>query len=133
MELETREVGQVTDAIICPHCGATVLPPEDPDVSEEWNPALACPHTWGLWHDHGIAYLSPEARGQLAASGIIVNDDPDLGIDLEVPGNPESEDDRSLMDILTSTIHGPGAVVLAVYTGPPGFEGSYVGVTEGLS
>ena len=34
--------------------------------------------------------------------------------------------------ILTSIVHGPGAVVLAVYAGPPTLEGSYVGVAESL-
>lgn len=132
MELEIREVGQVTDPVECPYCGALALPPSDPEELELWDPEPACGHVWGLWHDHGVAYLSPEARAQLAASGVLVLDDPDLGIELELSEDPESEDNRNHTDILTSTIYGPGAVVLAVYTGPPGPEGSYVGVAERL-
>lgn len=132
MPLEIREVGQVTDPVDCPFCGVTVLPPSDPEELEPWEPAPACGHVWGLWHDHGIAHLSPEARAQLAASGVSVHEDSDLGIELELSEDPEREDDRHHSDILTDTIHGPGAVVLAVYTGPPGPEGSYVGVAERL-
>jgi hypothetical protein len=65
-------------------------------------------------------------------SGVLVLDDLDLGIELELSEDSESEDDRDHMAILTSIVHGPGAVVLAVYTGPPTLEGTYVGVAESL-
>ena len=132
MPLEIREVGATTDPIECPFCGVVALPALDPEELEPWNPAPACAHVWGLWHDHGVVYLSPQARAQLAASGVLLRDDAHLGIELELSEDPESEDDRHHTDILTSTIHGTEAVVLAVYTGPPGPEGSYVGVAERL-
>lgn len=132
MPLEVREVGQVSDPIDCPFCGVTVLPAMDPDVLEPWDPSPACAHVWGLWHDHGIAYLSAEARAQMAAFGVLIRDDETLGIDLELSEDPDSEDHRHHADVLGDTIHGPGAVVLAGYSGPPGPEGSYVGVAEKL-
>jgi hypothetical protein len=131
--LDIREVGQTTDPVHCTVCNVIVLPPDDGESLEPWDPAPACVHVWGLWHDHGVVYLSPAAQAQLAASGVLVHEDPDLGIELEVSEDPESEDDRGATEILASIIHGPGAVVLAVYTGPPAPEGSYVGVAEHLS
>ena len=130
--LEIREVGNVSDPIHCTVCGAVVLAPQDPDTLEPWSPEPACGHVWGLWHDHGIAYLSSGARAQLAASGVLSLDNPDLGIELELSEDPESGDDRHHSDVLTGTVRGPGAVVLAVYTGPPTLEGTYVGVAERL-
>jgi hypothetical protein len=132
MSLEIREVGSTADPVHCTVCGAVVLEPYDPDSLEPWDPAPACGHLWGLWHDHGIAYLSGEARAQLAASGVLVLDDPTLGIELEVSEDPDSQHDRDPMDILTGIIHGQGALVLAVYSGPPTLEGTYVGVAERL-
>jgi len=132
MPIEIHEVGQVTDPVGCPFCGVKVLPPDDPEDLEPWDPEPACGHVWGLWHDHGIVYLSPEARAQLAASGVLVLDNPEVGIELELSEDPESGDDRHHSDVLTGTVRGPGAVVLAVYTGPPTLEGTYVGVAERL-
>lgn len=132
MSLEIREVGSSTDPVHCTVCAVVVLEPQAPTALEPWDPAPACVHVWGLWHDHGIAYLSPEARAQLAASGVVVLDDPTFGIELEVPEDPNSQDDRDHMAILTNVIDGQDAVVLAVYSGPPTLDGSYIGVAKSL-
>ena len=132
MELEIREAGAPSDPVHCTVCGVVVLEPDEPDALEAWDPTPACEHVWGLWHDHGIVYLSPDARRQLAASGVLVHDQPELGIELEISEDPDSGDDRSEGEILTGIIHGPGAAILAVYAGPPSFEGAYIGTAERL-
>lgn len=133
MPLEIREVGRPTDPVHCTVCNKLVLAPEDPDALEPWNPTPTCDHVWGPWHDYGIVYLSPAARSQLAASGILAVHDEDLGLELELSEDPDSEDDRDDMTVLTETIHGPGAVILAIYSGPPTFDGTYVGIAESLT
>ncbi len=132
MALEIREVGTSLDGATCPYCEATVLPAYDPDELEPWDPAPACEHVWGLAHDHGIAFLSSAARAQLAASGILVIDDDDLGIGLEVSEEPVGGDRRGHVGLLADYVHGDGAAILAVYAPAPIFEGTYVGIAERL-
>ena len=132
MPLSIREVGQAADPVSCPFCEVVVLPPSDVEQLKPWIPAPGCSHVWGLWHDHGVVYLSTDARAQLAASGVFVLDGPDRCLALGESADSDFRDDPHPTDVLTRMIHGPGANVLAVYTGPPGSEASYVGVAERL-
>jgi len=130
--LEILEVGTTSEPVHCTVCGMVVLEPQDPGTLEPWNPTPACEHVWGHRHDYGIAYLSPTARAQLAASGVLVIDDGNFGIDLELSEDSDLGDDRDQRTVLTETIPGPGAVILAVHAVLPTLTGTYVGVAEKL-
>ena len=130
--LAIQEFGQASDHVSCPFCEVVLLSPSDLEQFEPWSSVPGCSHVWGLWHDHGVVYLSADARAQLAASGVSVLDDPDRCLALEVSEDPDSRDYPHPSDVLTQMIYGPGAIVLAVYTVPPEPQGTYVGVAERL-
>ena len=117
------EVGTSLDEVRCPFC-QVVLYANTAEFTEATAHEPPCAHVFLLAHDEGIEYLSPPARTQLEASGVMLDED---AAPLELAS---TDDGEGRWEILDRVITLPDARVLAVDAPAPVFAGWYMGVCE---